>query len=98
MTKEIVDILNKYKSEGWCQDIIENTAVIMQSDIDLLYEIQKKLSKKLYKTSLSAYTENSELCHNILNDIEFIKKSRENYKELKKALPNSEFITKIITS
>lgn len=88
MTKEIIDILSKYKSENWCQDIITNIDDDIQNVTDQLKYMQKELSHKLYKINLSNKPEDDRISDDILNDIKVIKQLKEYFKELNKSLAN----------
>ena len=48
MTKKIEILLDKYKSEDWCQNIIISTNQNIQETINELKDIQNNLSRKLH--------------------------------------------------
>ncbi len=57
MTKKIEILLDKYKSEDWCQNIIISTNQNIQETINELKDIQNNLSRKLHDINLSEQLE-----------------------------------------
>ncbi|EOS45106.1 hypothetical protein C809_03111 [Lachnospiraceae bacterium MD335] len=66
MTKKIEILLDKYKSEDWCQNIIISTNQNIQETINELKDIQNNLSRKLHDINLSEQLEEFQCYNNIL--------------------------------
>lgn len=83
MTEKIIDILNKYKNENWCQDIIVNIDKTIHETLKQLKDIRINLSDNLHDITQSDQIENYDICNDILDDIKTVTHMIKYFKELK---------------
>ena len=82
MTKKIMDMLSKYKSEDWCMDVAINIDNNIQDTIKQLKNIQENLSHIIFEINLSDKLED-EIINDIQNDIKIIKQLIIHFAEMK---------------
>lgn len=88
MTKKIEILLDKYKSEDWCQNIIISTNQNIQETINELKDIQNNLSQKLHDINLSEQLEDDKIISDLQNDIKTTKELVLHFIDLKQSIFN----------